>query len=87
LIEANALPLSQTANHLVADSKPQSSVTFLALCHQEGEGLMKQHHYASRDIADQIEHLELTWKSLLAASEEKKERLQQAYQVWSAVSM
>ena len=42
---------------------------------------MKQHHYASRDIEDQIKHLELTWSSLLAASEEKKERLQQAYQV------
>jgi len=51
------------------------------LCYQEGEGLIKQHHYASKDIEDQIEHLELTWKSLLAASEEKKERLQQAYQV------
>ena len=48
---------------------------------QEGKGLIKQHHYASRDIEDQIQHLELTWKSLLAASEEKKERLQQAYQV------
>jgi len=42
---------------------------------------MKQGHYASKDIEDQIKHLELTWKSLLAASEEKKERLQQAYQV------
>jgi len=50
-------------------------------CLQEGEGLMKQQHYASKDIEDQIKHLELTWKSLLAASEEKKERLQQAYQV------
>ena len=57
------------------------SVNLLVLCLQEGEGLMKQHHYASRDIEDQIKHLELTWSSLLAASEEKKERLQQAYQV------
>jgi len=43
--------------------------------------LINQQHYASRDIEDQIKHLELTWNSLLAASEEKKERLQQAYQV------
>jgi len=57
------------------------NVNLLVLCLQEGEGLMKQHHYASRDIEDQIKHLELTWSSLLAASEEKKERLQQAYQV------
>jgi len=48
---------------------------------QEGDGLMKQNHYASKDIEDQIVHLELTWKSLLVASEEKKERLLQAYQV------
>jgi len=51
------------------------------LCLQEGEGLIRQHHYASRDIDDQIKHLERTWKSLLAASEEKKLRLQEAYQV------
>jgi hypothetical protein len=48
---------------------------------QEGQGLISQNHYARKDIGDQLERLETAWKTLLAATQEKKERLQEAYQV------
>jgi Spectrin repeat len=47
---------------------------------QEGQDLMSHKHYASKDISDQLERLEAAWKTLLAATQEKKERLQEAYQ-------
>jgi spectrin beta len=47
---------------------------------QEGQGLISQNHYARKDISDQLERLEAAWKTLLASTQEKKERLQEAYQ-------
>ncbi|KAJ8309236.1 hypothetical protein KUTeg_014110 [Tegillarca granosa] len=47
---------------------------------EEGQGLTEQHHYASTDIKKRLEELELSWQALMAASAEKKDRLQDAYQ-------
>lgn len=48
---------------------------------QEGKGLLKEDHYAQADIKKRLEELELSWEALMAASAEKKDRLQDAYQV------
>jgi hypothetical protein len=48
---------------------------------QEGKGLVDEDHYAKSDIQKRIEELELSWEALMAASAEKKDRLQDAYQV------
>ena len=50
-------------------------------CFQEGTGLCKDGHYAETDIKKRLEELELSWQALMAASAEKKDRLQDAYQV------
>jgi len=49
----------------------------------EGQGLIDEKHYASKDIQDQLAHLENTWQGLVAASQEKKDRLQEAYRALS----
>lgn len=48
---------------------------------QEGQGLTEERHYASDDIKKRLEELELSWQALIAASAEKKDRLQDAYRV------
>lgn len=52
---------------------------------QEGKGLLQQDHYAHADIKKRLEELELSWEALMAASAEKKDRLQDAYQVGALV--
>lgn len=54
-------------------------ICFITL--QEGKGLVDNDHYAKTDIQKRIEELELSWEALMAASAEKKDRLQDAYQV------
>jgi len=46
----------------------------------EGEDLIEAGHYASKDIQEQLSALDTTWQGLEAASHEKRERLQEAYQ-------
>ena len=43
--------------------------------------MIKQRHYASREIEVELEKLEKTWQGLIAAIQEKKDRLQEAYKV------
>ncbi|XP_067682927.1 spectrin beta chain, non-erythrocytic 5-like isoform X3 [Haliotis asinina] len=45
----------------------------------EGQGLIDDSHYATPDIRKRLEELELSWQALIAASTEKKDRLQDAY--------
>lgn len=47
---------------------------------QEGKGLVEEKHYARTDIHKRLEELELSWQALIAATAEKKDRLQDAYQ-------
>ncbi|XP_069119024.1 LOW QUALITY PROTEIN: spectrin beta chain-like [Argopecten irradians] len=47
---------------------------------EEGSGLEKEDHYAKTDIEKRLNELELSWEALMAASAEKKDRLQDAYQ-------
>lgn len=57
---------------------------------QEAEDLTQADHYASVDIEDQLMTLTESWQKLEAASMEKRERLDEAYQVscfseWSRI--
>lgn len=47
--------------------------------------MLQQDHYAQADIKKRLEELELSWEALMAASAEKKDRLQDAYQVGALV--
>lgn len=47
--------------------------------------MLQQDHYAHSDIKKRLEELELSWEALMAASAEKKDRLQDAYQVGALV--
>lgn len=47
---------------------------------QEGQGLIEEKHYSRTDIHKRLEELELSWQALIAASAEKKDRLQDAHQ-------
>ena len=42
---------------------------------------MEEGHYARKDIHKRLEELELSWQALIAASADKKDRLQDAHQV------
>ena len=48
---------------------------------QEGDGLLREMHYANKDIHDKLGDLEMTWQALIAASSNKKARLQDAHNV------
>lgn len=47
----------------------------------EGQGLIDEDHYSKDDIKKRMEELEMSWEALIAASAEKRERLNDAYQV------
>ncbi|XP_076441755.1 spectrin beta chain, non-erythrocytic 5-like [Babylonia areolata] len=47
---------------------------------EEGSGLVEEGHYARKDIHKRLEELELSWQALIAASADKKDRLQDAHQ-------
>ncbi|XP_055956724.1 spectrin beta chain, non-erythrocytic 2 isoform X1 [Patella vulgata] len=47
---------------------------------QEGQGLLDGNHYSQTDIKKRLEELERSWQALIAASGDKKDKLQDAYQ-------
>ncbi|PVD25646.1 hypothetical protein C0Q70_13305 [Pomacea canaliculata] len=47
---------------------------------EEGSSLVEAGHYARKDIHRRLEELELSWQALIAASADKKDRLQDAHQ-------
>lgn len=52
---------------------------------KEGEDLISEGHYATKEIRSKIDELESDWQSLLQTSQTKRERLSQAYQVSSFI--
>ncbi len=50
-------------------------------CFQEGEELIGQQHFASSSIKEELDYLNRSWHQLEEASHDKRDRLQEAYQV------
>ena len=48
---------------------------------QEGEELLSEKHFSSADIKARLEELNMCWDGLVEASNDKKHRLHEAYQV------
>lgn len=49
--------------------------------------MIQSDHYEKADIRKRLDELELSWKALLTASSDKKEKLQDAHQVGYVLSL
>ncbi|XP_071162084.1 spectrin beta chain-like isoform X8 [Mytilus edulis] len=65
--------------HVAFDAEVSANRNRVDSVKDEGQGLTEEKHYASDDIKKRLEELELSWQALIAASAEKKDRLQDAY--------
>ena len=65
--------------HVAFDAEVSANRNRVDFVKEEGQGLTEEKHYASDDIKKRLEELELSWQALIAASAEKKDRLQDAY--------
>lgn len=48
---------------------------------KEGEQIVQEQQYDNEEVSEALEELESRWKDLLSAVEEKKLRLNEAYEV------
>uniref|UniRef100_A0A1B0AD16 Spectrin beta chain, non-erythrocytic 5 n=1 Tax=Glossina pallidipes TaxID=7398 RepID=A0A1B0AD16_GLOPL len=71
---------SKLQKHNAFDSELLSNASHVQEVIKEGERLIKSEHFAKEEIAQQLEMLEADWLKLKAASNEKKDKLNQAYQ-------
>ncbi|KAL9901308.1 spectrin beta chain, non-erythrocytic 5 kst isoform 1-T1 [Glossina fuscipes fuscipes] len=71
---------SKLQKHNAFDSELLSNASHVQEVIKEGERLIKSEHFAKEEIAQQLEMLEADWLKLKAASNEKKDKLNQAYE-------
>ncbi|ALC43340.1 alpha-Spec, partial [Drosophila busckii] len=71
---------SKIQKHQAYDAELLSNSPRVQAVIQEGEQLIKAEHYAKEEIAQQVSLLAGDWSKLKAASQTKKEKLQQAYE-------
>ncbi|XP_055911888.1 spectrin beta chain, non-erythrocytic 5 isoform X2 [Eupeodes corollae] len=70
---------SKIQKHTAFDSELVSNASRVKDVIAEGEGLIKDDHYAKTEISKHLEMLESDWEKLTEASKEKKDKLNQAY--------
>ncbi|XP_063699935.1 spectrin beta chain, non-erythrocytic 5 isoform X3 [Culicoides brevitarsis] len=71
---------SKIQKHAAFDLELHANNARITNCLNEGETLINNEHYASDDIAQQLELLQTEWAKLQEASQQKRDRLQQAYE-------
>ncbi|XP_053955094.1 spectrin beta chain, non-erythrocytic 5 isoform X2 [Anastrepha ludens] len=71
---------SKIQKHTTFDSELLTNASRVNDVINEGERLIKDEHFAKEEIAQQLKMLESDWNKLKAASKEKKEKLNQAYE-------
>ncbi|XP_063994705.1 spectrin beta chain, non-erythrocytic 5 isoform X3 [Diachasmimorpha longicaudata] len=71
---------SKIQKHVAFESELMANRGRIAGIMSEGENLIENEHYASKEIQDRLEDLESEWRILQQTSELKKNRLNDAYQ-------
>ncbi|XP_046434088.1 spectrin beta chain, non-erythrocytic 1 isoform X2 [Neodiprion fabricii] len=71
---------SKIQKHAAFDSELTANRGRVGAVVGEGEVLMEENHYASKEIRERVEELEAEWRLLQETSELKKNRLNDAYQ-------
>lgn len=71
---------SKIQKHAAFESELMANKGRVAAVVNEGEALIEESHYASKDIQERLDELETEWRLLQEASELKKNRLNDAYQ-------
>ncbi|KAK2588759.1 hypothetical protein KPH14_001641 [Odynerus spinipes] len=71
---------SKIQKHTAFESELIANKGRIASVVNEGEALIEENHYASKEIQDRLEDLEGEWRLLQETSELKKNRLNDAYQ-------
>ncbi|XP_034944641.1 LOW QUALITY PROTEIN: spectrin beta chain, non-erythrocytic 5 [Chelonus insularis] len=71
---------SKIQKHLAFESELMANRGRISAIMNEGEGLIENNHFASKEIQDRLEDLESEWRILQETSELKKNRLNDAYQ-------
>ncbi|XP_043282558.1 spectrin beta chain, non-erythrocytic 5 isoform X2 [Venturia canescens] len=71
---------SKIQKHLAFESELTANRGRVGAVVAEGEALIEDNHYASKEIQDRLEELETEWRVLQETSELKKNRLNDAYQ-------
>lgn len=71
---------SKIQKHAAFESELMANKGRVAAVINEGEALIEENHYASKDIQERLDDLEAEWRHLQETSELKKNRLNDAYQ-------
>lgn len=71
---------SKIQKHLAFESELMANRGRVGAVVGEGEALIEENHYATKEIQDRVEELESEWRVLQETSELKKNRLNDAYQ-------
>ncbi|XP_012530663.2 spectrin alpha chain isoform X3 [Monomorium pharaonis] len=71
---------SKIQKHAAFESELMANKGRIAAVVNEGEALIEENHYASKDIQERLDELEADWRHLQETSELKKNRLNDAYQ-------
>lgn len=71
---------SKIQKHAAFDSELAANRGRVGAVVGEGEALIEENHYASKEIQERLEELEAEWRLLQGTSELKKNRLNDAYQ-------
>jgi len=71
---------SKIQKHAAFESELMANKGRVAAVVNEGEALIEENHYASKDIQERLDELEAEWRLLQETSELKKNRLNDAYQ-------
>ncbi|XP_050460702.1 spectrin beta chain, non-erythrocytic 5 isoform X2 [Cataglyphis hispanica] len=71
---------SKIQKHIAFESELMANKARVASVVNEGEALIEENHYASKEIQERLDELEAEWRLLQETSELKKNRLNDAYQ-------
>lgn len=71
---------SKKQKHVAFEAEILANSSRIIAVLNEGQNLINEHHFASKEIAARLEDLESDWKHLQASSQLKRERLDDAYQ-------
>ncbi|CAL1674075.1 unnamed protein product [Lasius platythorax] len=71
---------SKIQKHIAFESELMANKARVASVINEGEALIEENHYASKEIQERLDELEAEWRLLQETSELKKNRLNDAYQ-------
>jgi spectrin beta len=78
---------SKIQKHAAFEAELLANKNRIMCVNQEGEGLIEDGHFASEEIQDKLNNVDIDWRTLQETSTIKRDRLNDAYKVISFFSL